>query len=74
MTIELVTILERALAELEDSDMWFDMYTTSNMEMDWQLSKEHHMKCQGLLEAYEILTGKKIHPLQHEIKEKLANA
>lgn len=74
MTIELVTILECTLAELEDSDMWFDMYTTSNLESDWQMSKEHHMKCRGLLEAYEILTGKKIHELQHEIKEELENA
>ena len=74
MTDKLVTILECALAELEDSDMWFDMYTNSNVECDWQLSKEHLMRCRGLLEAYEILTGKKIHPLQHEIKEELAKA
>lgn len=74
MTDKLATILECALAEIDDSDMWFDMYTTSNLESDWQMSKEHHMKCRGLLEAYEILTGKKIHPLQHEIKEELASA
>ena len=72
MTDKLATILECALAELEDFGMWFDMYTNSNEECDWQLSKEHLMRCRGLLEAYEILTGKKIHPLQHEIKEELA--
>lgn len=73
MTDKLATILECALAELDDSNMWFDMYTNSNEDCDWQLSKEHHMRCRGLLEAYEILTGKKIHPLQHEIKKELTN-
>lgn len=74
MTDKLVTILECALAEIDDSDMWFEMYTNSNEECDWQLSKEHLMKCRGLLEAYEILTGKKIHALQHEIIKELAYA
>lgn len=77
MTDKLATILECALAELDDSDMWFDRYTNSSeecdWELDWQLSKEHLMKCRGLLEAYEILTGKKIHSLKHDIKEELAN-
>ena len=74
MTDKLVTILECALAEIDDSDMWFEIYTTSNLESDWQMSKEHHMKCLGLLEAYEILTGKKIHPLQQEIIKELGYA
>lgn len=61
MTIELVKILETAKKYERRSNIWFDMYEESKDEMDWQTCKELLNKSDAMLEAYEILTGKKIH-------------
>lgn len=70
MTIELVKILEAAKEYERRSDVWFDMYEESNDEMDWQMCKELLNKADAMLEAYEILTGKKIY--RFEIENELA--
>lgn len=69
MTIELVKILEAAKEYHRRAMVWFDMYTDSNDEFDWATCKELSNKCQGLLESYEIMTGRKIH--EFEIDEEL---
>lgn len=69
MTIELVKILEAAQNYKENSDAWFDYYQESNDDLDWQTSQEYRAKCNGLLEAYAILTGRNLY--QFEIKEEL---
>lgn len=74
MTNELVKILEAALEEQKKSMKWFEMYIDSNDNFDWEISKEHDMKCCGLLQAYEILTGKNIRALICEIREELETA
>lgn len=61
MTIELVKILEAAKEYDRRSMVWFEMYTESNDEHDWNTCKELSDKSETMLEAYEILTGKKIH-------------
>lgn len=61
MTTQLVKILEKALALMEKSDRWFDYYDESNDENDWEMCVKYSKQAQGLLDAYEILTGKKIH-------------
>ena len=66
MTIELVKILEAAKEYERRSNVWFDMYEESNDEMDWQMCKELLNKANAMLEAYEILTGKKIYRFQIE--------
>ena len=73
MTDKLATILEHALAELDKSNMWFDEYEKSGLDCDWKTCMEHEMKCCGLLEAYEIMTEKKVYPFTFEIKKELAN-
>lgn len=72
MTIELVKILEAAKKYDELSMKWFEMYTASKDELDWNTSKEYDTYTRGLLEAYEILTGKHIRPYQ--IEDELALA
>ena len=73
MTIELVKILEAAKEYHRRAMVWFDMYTDSNDEFDWTTCKELSNKCQGLLEAYEIMTGRKISDFEIE-KELMAIA
>ena len=73
MTDKVITILECALEHLVQSDIWFDVYGRSRLECDWQMSKEQLMYCRGLLEAYEILTDKKIPAIQSAIKVELAD-
>ena len=63
MTIELVKILEAAKKYKRRSMFWFNLYEESNDELDWQMCKELDMKCDGMLEAYEILTGKKVYSI-----------
>ena len=70
MTVELVKILEAAKEYERRSMIWFDMYQESNDEFDWQTCKELSNKCDTMLEAYAILTGRKIY--QHEIDNELA--
>ena len=61
MAIELVKILEAAKEYERRSMIWFEMYTDSNDEHDWQTCKELSDKCETMLEAYEILTGRKVY-------------
>lgn len=72
MTIELVKILEAAQKYDALSMRWFEIYTDSKDELDWNTCKEYDMRTEGLLEAYEILTGKRIRPFQ--IEDELALA
>lgn len=69
MTIELVKILEAAKEYERRSDVWFNIYEESNNEFDWQQCKELLNKADAMLEAYEILTGKKIY--RYAIDEEL---
>ena len=70
MTIELVKILEAAKEYNRRSMIWFDLYRESNDKFDWQTCMELSDKCDAMLEAYEILTGKKIY--KAEIDNELA--
>lgn len=70
MTIELVKILEAAKEYERRSNIWFDIYEESNDEFDWQMCKELLNKADAMLEAYEILTGKKIY--RYAIDEELS--
>lgn len=63
MTIELVKILEAAKEYKRRSMFWFGMYEASNNNIDWETCKELDGKCDALLEAYEILTGKKVYSI-----------
>lgn len=60
MTIELVKILEAALEYLKSSNKWFEQYERTNDEDDWAICKEYDMRAKGMLEAYEILTGRHV--------------
>ena len=70
MTNELVKILEAAKEYKRRSMFWFNLYEGSNDENDWQMCKELDMKCDGMLEAYEIMTGKKVYGI--DIDKELA--
>lgn len=70
MTIELLEILEAAKEYKRQSMIWFNLYRESNDELDWKAYMELSDKCDTMLEAYEILTGKRIY--QCEIDEELA--
>lgn len=70
MTIELVKILEAAQNYKKRSDVWFEYYVKNQDQLDYQTSLEYEAKCRGMLEAYEILTGKKIYI--YEIDKELA--
>ena len=70
MTIELVNILEAAKEYKRRSMIWFDLYEESNDELDWQTCKELSAKSDTMLEAYAILTGRKIY--QVDIDNELA--
>lgn len=71
MTTQLVKILEKALKAMEKSDRWFDYYDESNDENDWDMCVKYRKYAQGLLDAYEILTGKKVNCLVCSIREEL---
>lgn len=71
MTTELVKILEKALELMEESDCWFDYYDESNDEDDWNMCVKYSKRAQGLLDAYEILTGKKINCSKCSIRKEL---
>lgn len=66
MTIELVKILEAANSYHIKGNFWFDYYMTSQSEYDKQAWQEYNAKCHAMLEAYEILTGKKIYECEIE--------
>ena len=70
MTIKLTKILEAAKEYERRSMIWFEIYTASNDERDWQTCKELSDKCETMLEAYEILTDRKVY--KFAIDEELA--
>lgn len=70
MAIELKKILEAAKEYQRRSMVWFDLYQESNDQFDWQTCMELSDKCDAMLEAYEILTGKRIY--KAEIDNELA--
>lgn len=70
MTIKLTKILEAAKEYERRSMIWFEIYTASNDERDWQACKELSDKCETMLEAYEILTDRKVY--KFAIDEELA--
>lgn len=71
MTTQLVKILEKALKAMESSNYWFGYYEESNDQNDWQVCVEYNERAHGLLDAYEILTGKKVNCLVCSIREEL---
>lgn len=71
MTEKLVKILEKALALMKKSDRWFDYYDESNDENDWDMCVKYRKRAQGLLDAYEILTGKHVNCIICSIREEL---
>lgn len=74
MTIELVKILKAAKAHYDCSMNYYKMWEQAKRKDEkkslWNFSEDEEEKCRGLLEAYEILTGKKISIF--EIDEELA--
>lgn len=73
MPIELVKILEAAKEHYNRSNVWFKMYQENDDNIYWTAcTEEEHAAC-GLLEAYEIMTGRKIHTFEIE-KELMAIA
>lgn len=66
MTNELVKILEAAYSNYELSNFWFKNYQESGIQFDLNASYEYENKARGLLQAYEIMTDKKIYPFQIE--------
>ena len=69
MTIELVKILEAANTYRIKSNFWFEYYMKTQNEYDKSAWLEYGAKCHAMLEAYEILTGKKIY--ESEIENEL---
>ena len=61
MTIELVKILEAANYHNTKANRFFDAYNETEDSTWYELSKDQTMMTKGLLEAYEILTGKKVY-------------
>ena len=73
MTTELVKILEVAKAHYDCSMRYFDYFSDENdqelKEIYWSRCQEESGKADGLLKAYEIITGKKLY--QHQIQDNL---
>lgn len=67
---ELVYILEAAKEHKELADKWFDLYSKSNARTDWEMVMCEQGRCDGLLKAYEIISGRKI--FGFEIRDELA--
>lgn len=65
-----VKILETAKEYHQRALRWFRLYEESHEELDWQMVSEMNAKADGLLEAYAILTGRKVY--SHEISEELS--
>lgn len=66
MTIELVKILEAARKHRSRSNVWFERYQENADESFWTACMEEEHAAKGLLEAYEIMTGRKIHTFEIE--------
>lgn len=71
MTIELAKILEAALEYLKTSNKWFEHYEHTNDEDDWAICIEYDMRAKGMLEAYEIITGRHVLCGYYFVKEEL---
>lgn len=69
MTNELVKILATAKEYMRRSMIWFELYQNSKDEIDWQTCKELTTQCDTMLEAYEIITGRKVY--RHDIDKEL---
>ncbi len=69
MTNELVKILEAAKEHYDRSNMWFKQYQETDEESYWNMCESEEYAARGLLEAYEIMTGKKIQT--YEIKKEM---
>jgi len=73
MTIELVKILEAAKKHynlsMEFYKSWEEATTKREREYMWNQSEQEEEKCRGLLEAYQILTGRdvSIHGISKEL-------
>lgn len=57
---ELVYILEEAKRHQQWSDIWFELYTESKDRTDWEMVMNEQGIADGLLKAYEILSGRKV--------------
>lgn len=60
MTIELVKILEAALEDAEMSNYWFAKYEQTNDNEYWEICKQYDEHAKGLLQAYQIMTGRHV--------------
>lgn len=68
---ELVKILETALEYREKGIKWFDAYCNNHDEDCYNMAQSFMIHAEGLLEAYEILTGNEIRlsMIEQELKE-----
>ena len=68
---ELVKILETALETREKGMKWFDAYCKNHDEECYNMSVGIMAHAEGLLEAYEILTGNEIRlsMIEQELKK-----
>ena len=68
MTIELVKILEAANEHYNRSNVWFKMYQEDGNDIYWNACMKEEHAARGLLEAYEIMTGRKIYTSEIEVE------
>ena len=57
---ELVYILEAAKDHYELANMWWGTFQKTNDSSDYAMWRDEFGCCQGLLEAYEIVSGRKV--------------
>lgn len=69
MTNELVKILEAAKEHHKCALVWFRQYQDTNDQDYWICTQEEDYAARGLLQAYEIMTGRKVY--SHAIDEEL---
>lgn len=67
---ELVYILEAAKERNNWKMYWWKRYQNTKDDSDYQMFRQEHGRVEGLLKAYEIVSGKKISGF--EIKDELA--
>ena len=71
---KLIDILQEAQIAYEKEMIYFDGHNDENKDPEmkniyWARSTEYSGKCEGLLTAYEILTGRCL--FSHQIKDEL---
>lgn len=73
MNAKLMEILKEALYEYRKNLEYFEAFKEAEdaeiRQIYWSRSEEHDGKCEGLLTAYEILTGRAV--LSHLIREEI---